>query len=564
MSARRPLAALLPLALAATAGCTDQDPVQPQPPEPSFNAAASAPWSPCYRDVGAQFGVSYGCRSFNVPLDHDRPDGPAVSLAVVRLPATDPARKIGSLLVNPGGPGGSGVDFVLFFGPAAGFVWGPEVRARFDIVGFDPRGIGRSTAIRCFGNERQAAEVFAPVAFPLTPEEEALFEAGDGLLADQCDRRGTKIGDHMSTASVARDMDLLRSWLGDERLTYAGFSYGSYLGVTYANLFPDRVRAILIDGVLDPVAWANVEGAIPFSTRLRSDQGAQTTLERFFTLCDAASSGNCALAPDSESRFANLAATLLAGPVPIVDPETGEASFISYQDVIGFMLGTLYDPLSYADAAEVLALLEVLAPPAAIGAAYARLQQANGLINKRGFPNYVNAAEGFVAVACEDTSNPASYGVWSAEGAAADAAFGYFGRIWTWASSPCAQWPLSDPGRYTGPFSAATANPVLVIGNLYDPATRYEGAATVRGLLPNSALVTLDMPGHTSLGLSGCAGFVSGRYLLDPSTAPSADGLVCPAEFNPFDLAAAGDAAESAGMEVRARMLRQIAFRPLR
>lgn len=559
----KPAFLALSMGLAAAIACTDRHPTEPQPTATSFNLSARAPWSPCYQEVGAAFDVSYECASFNVPLDHDQPNGAVISLAVVRLPATDVAHRIGALLLNPGGPGGSGVDFALFFGPFVEFIWGPEVRARFDIVGFDPRGVQRSTGIKCFGNERQAVAVFPPVAFPLTPEEEALFMAGDALLADQCDTRGNRIAEHMSTASVARDLDLLRAWLGDERITFAGLSYGSYLGATYANLFPDRVRALVVDGILDPIAWANVEGAVPFSTRLRSDHGAQTTLERFFALCEAAATGNCAIAPNAEARFAALAERLRTEPLPFVDPATGQTFLIRYQDLVGITLGTLYNPFSYADGAALMALVEAQAAPTAIGTAYERLARTSGLVNKRGFPTYVNFAEAFPAVACEDSNNPTSYGTWSVEGAAADAAFGYFGRIWTWASSPCAQWPLADEDRYSGPFNAATANPVLVIGNLYDPATRYEGAQALRALLPNSALLTVDVPGHTSLGVSGCAGFFTGLYLLDPSQANTIDGLVCPPEFNPFDLAAAG-AAQPASASLRTQVMAQIAFRPFR
>jgi pimeloyl-ACP methyl ester carboxylesterase len=528
-------------------------------------ARSTVHWSACYKALAEEFGVKYECATVNVPLDYARRNGPVVQLALVRLPAKNRAAKIGSIFLNPGGPGGSGVDFALFFGPFVESIWGQQVRARFDIVGFDPRGIGRSTAIKCFGNEKQAERVFPPFAFPLTAAEEAVVARGDGLLADECAQRGNKVSTHMSTANVARDLDRLREAVGDQRLSYVGLSYGSYLGVTYANLFPNRARSLVVDGVLDPIAWANVNGAIPFSTRLRSDQGAQVTLERFFDLCEEAERGNCALAPNSAERFAALAERLRAEPVLVTDPETGEQFFVTYQDLIGFTAGALYDPFVYADLAALLAALESFASPARVGTALARLEASSGLVNKRGDPHYLNFAEGFPAVACEDSNNPTDYRVWSTQGAAADAAFGYFGRYWTWASSPCAQWPLDDRGRYRGPFTARTANPVLVIGNLYDPATRYQGAQTVRGLLPNSALLTVDVPGHTSLGSSGCAGFLTGQYLLNPGAAAAIDGEVCPVEFNPFDVVAgASTSAKGLFPGLRAKLMADIAFRPIR
>ena len=210
-----------------------------------------------------------------MPLDYDGSAGGTVAVSVVRLPASDPARRIGSLFLNPGGPGGSGVEFTVFAGP---FLFTPEVRARFDLVGFDPRGIARSTALRCFGSDTQWGPIFTPIAFPITSAEEEIWTSADRYLAGACAQRGGRIIDHMSTANVARDLDVLRQAVGDEKLNYAGYSYGSYLGQVYANMFPGSFRALVIDGVLDPIAWANVGGAIPFATRLRSDAGAMASL----------------------------------------------------------------------------------------------------------------------------------------------------------------------------------------------------------------------------------------------------------------------------------------------
>ena len=531
---------------------------------PGAKPAVSSPerlnWSPCFRDVSAFTETAYQCGLANVPLDYDAPNGASIGLSLVRIPARDPANKIGTIFLNPGGPGGSGVEFALFFGPAVEFIWGSEVRDRFDVVGFDPRGVGRSTALRCFGNLQQSTRVFAPFAFPLTPEDEALVVAGDRLLADQCAQRGSKVRDHMSTANVARDLDRLRAAVGDEQLNFVGLSYGTYLGNTYANMFPNRVRALVIDGVLDPIAWVNAEAEIPFSTRLRSDAGAQDTLERFFELCDAAGT-NCAFGPGSEDRFAALAERLRAeGPVLVTDPFTGEPFPLGYTDLIGITLGALYDPFSPPFLAEFLAAVES-SPPAELDAAFADLARANGLISKRGFPRYPNFVEAFPAVACEDGNNPTDYAVWSQQGALADES-SYFGRLWTWASSPCAQWPFVDHDRYTGPFDRVTSNPVLVIGNLYDPATRYEGAVTVAGMLPNAALLTVDVTGHTSLGASICAGELTGSYLIDPSTAATIDGEVCPLEFDPFESVIEPAEATALQRDLRHQLLPIVAATP--
>ena len=490
------------------------------------SAAPSKPkisWNKCFADVGP-----YECGTVQVPLDYDGSEGGTISLAVVRLPASDPAHRIGSLFLNPGGPGGSGVEFTVFEGP---FLYTPEVLARFDLVGFDPRGIARSTALRCFGNDKQWEPIFTPFAFPITPEEEQAWQAGEIYLHDACARRGGRIIDHMSTANVARDLDVLRQAVGDDKLTYAGYSYGSYLGQVYANMFPGNVRALVIDGVLDPIAWANVGGAIPFSTRLGSDRGAMATLNEFFRLCDLGGA-RCAFAPGAASRFAALAAALKAQPIFVDFPGifTGE---LNYANLIGLILGPMYDSSIWEDLDDVLAAIEAQAAGAAKASFVPafRLGLQPAYIAKRGFPHYMNFIEGGPAVYCTDSDNPSSYSAWSTAGAAADQ-LGYFGRLWTWVSSVCHDWPAADADRYMGPFTSSTSNPVLVVGNQFDPATRYEGAVTAASLLPNSRLLTVHAWGHTSLFLSACAQGAVSQYLLDV-TLP-APGTVCEQDHVPF------------------------------
>ncbi len=491
------------------------------PPVPRIN------WSSCYRD----FGFPFECGTVQVPLDYSNPTGANILIAVIRLPASDPANKIGSIFFNPGGPGGSGVEFVLFAGP---FLYTDEVRAHFDLVGFDPRGIARSTALRCFGNPRQWTPYFTPFAFPITLEEAAQWEAADRYLDNACAQRGGKIIDHMSTANVARDMDLLRQAVGDEMLTYAGYSYGSFLGATYANLFPDKVRALVVDGVLDPIAWTTGnpgEGdTIPFSTRLRSDKGAMDTLNEFFRLCDE-NPETCAFSGGASDRYAALAASLRAAPIQIEFPD-GSFFFFTYQDLISNSLGAMYNSFSWPDFALFLADIESLAPPAQLGTRLYAVWKDLGFINTRGFPHYPNFIEGFPGVACADSDNPNNYDAWWENAQQAEADFGYFGPLWTYVSSICAAWPGEQNGSYTGPFTANTANPVLVVGNFFDPATRYEGAQIVAGLLPNSRLLSLNGWGHVSLFLSQCADQAVANYLLD-GTLP-AEGTVCHQDLTPF------------------------------
>jgi pimeloyl-ACP methyl ester carboxylesterase len=490
------------------------------------DAPPAIAWSPCHRNLGFPFE----CARVQVPLDYANPQGRTISLALARLPASDPADRIGSLFINPGGPGGSGVDVVLAAGP---YLYGGAVQARFDIVGFDPRGIMRSTPLRCFDSPDQWGPLFLPFSFPLTHRQEQRWRGADQYLVSACEARAGAIQDHMATADAARDMDRLRAAVGDAKLTYLGVSYGSFLGVTYANMFPNRVRALIVDGVLDPIAWTTgVDGerhTIPFSTRLRSDMGAQATLDQFFTLCDAGGP-NCAFAPRSADRFARLARKLLKGPITIVDPG-GDTFRFRYQDLIGNALGAMYDSFSWPGFAQFLADVEAQASPTELGRALARLHRTEG-ITPAGAGRYPNFPEGFPGVACSDSINPSSYQVWHDQGVIADERFGYFGRFWTWISSICARWSGSDQSRYLGPFDRRTANPLLVIGNLFDPATRYQGAERVHQLLPNSALLTVYGWGHTSLFLSRCADRVSVAYLLELAT--PRPGKICFQDQVPF------------------------------
>ena len=214
--------------------------------------------------VGCKDG--YQCATVRVPLDYDQPAGVQISLAVSRLPATDPAHRRGSLFVNPGGPGGSAYRSGSAF-PAA-------VRQRFDIIGMDPRGIGASTPLRCFTDAEQAGAATHPTEFPATTADRVEWKRVDEVFAAGCAAHAGRIIDHMATADVARDLDLLRRLVGDQRLNYVGASYGSILGQTYANMFPDRVGAVVIDGVLDPVAWSTGQArqawTIPFTDRIGS------------------------------------------------------------------------------------------------------------------------------------------------------------------------------------------------------------------------------------------------------------------------------------------------------
>ena len=477
---------------------------------PSRAAAPGVHWTKCH--------VRFFCARIDVPFDYSDPDGPQISIAVVKLPAADPKHRIGSVFINPGGPGGSGVDAVLDAGPE---LFTPRVRARFDIVGFDPRGIFRSHQLRCFRTQDESFSVLAPFPYPNSAKRRAQWFASDEAVESACARRGSAILDHMATADAARDLDRLRRAVGDRTLTYYGVSYGSFLGNTYANLFPGRVRAVTIDGVLDPVAWTTGHGAgsLPFSTRVRSAVGARATLNEFFRLCNA-HRAHCAFAPHAKLKYWQLFHRLRAHPLPV------EGQPLRYDEtfLVADSLGAMFDSGSWPGFAQFLDQLYTAASPAVVTRALAALRSS--------YAPYFNFVEGFPGVACSDSVNPRSQSAWTRAARYALRTDGLFGPIWTWVSSVCAHWPGRDTNRYLGPFTHYTANPVLVVGNLFDPATPYQDARIAAHLLPNSRLLTVHAWGHTSLFLSTCATNAIAHYLLTTQVPPR--GTVCNADVTPF------------------------------
>ncbi len=217
-------------------------------PSPSV-PAPQLDWKPCVK------GSPFDCATAKVPLDYDDAGGRTIELAVVKRKATGSGQRIGTLFFNPGGPGGPGTVQM----PQNYESFPREVRERFDIVSWDPRGIGNSTAVNCFASPEEAADWAASKAagFPVGEKERAAFAAAYAELGRRCEQRAPELLRHVSTAENARDLDQLRKAVGEQQLTYYGISYGTYLGATYANLFPGRVRAMVFDANWDPRAWTN-------------------------------------------------------------------------------------------------------------------------------------------------------------------------------------------------------------------------------------------------------------------------------------------------------------------
>lgn len=492
-------------------------------------------WQPCYQNENPNLL----CALYPVPLNYQKihagkGQNKTINIALVKLPANNPAKKtLGSLFLNPGGPGGSGVEFVRFAGQ---YLFNQEVRDQYDLIGFDPRGINLSEPVSCGLPLEQALEILQ-TNFPVTAEEESQRLARDKRLNAICKRDGNAIMDHMTTADVARDLDLLRQAVGDKLLHYVGYSYGSYLGVTYANLFPQNVGHLVVDGVLDPVQWATGKGwagwIVPVSTRLGSDKGSMATLQEFFRLCDlAGAGGGCSFAGNSAARFDSIVQRLKTAPLTLVMPD-GSALELTYALFISLTLRSTYHSPSWSEFADLLAFAEAQFPPHVIGEKYSQLR------TELGIEEFVTPLEnrifGFLGVLCSDSTNPVDAEFWPLWAAETERNNGYFGPVWTWPSSTCSHWPGSQKSRFTGPFNRKTKNPVLVASTLFDPSTPYSGAQAVARLLPNSRLLTVAGWGHTTPGLSSCADSITANYLLYGDLPPV--GTICKQEAMPFFIA---------------------------
>lgn len=513
--------------------------------------------TPHWFDCSSVAGPRAQCGTIRLPLDYDKPKGAKTEVAMLRIRVADPKKKLGTLFINPGGPGGSGVSIAA----AASQFLSPKVLARFDVVGFDPRGTNFSDDVRCFKNLGVQAKTLRPIlelAFPVGATQRTSYVRAAEKFGKACSTTGKPLSASMSTAEVARDMDVLRRVLGDKKLTYLGFSYGTYLGNVYANLFPDRVRALAIDGVLDPLAWAGraSTASIPQTQRIRSGEGGTRALQEILKRCRKAGPTKCATAQlgDPGTVYAKLVAAVKKKPIVLRD-DNGEPIFtITYALLTSLLLSDLYQTyagdLVDSDLAWISQLTDTSASKASKAAARAglvahlerdraaaaadrkktaRLARAAGF----GFP-YDNSPDAFQSVLCTDGLNPKKASSWGTATKYAELSAPGFGPLWSWASAPCATstWKARDEDAYRGSFTHRTSAPVLVVGNYWDPATNYEGAVKAASLLPNSRLLSSDSWGHTAYGTSACVTGAVDAYLL--SVKLPKVGKVCKGDDQPF------------------------------
>jgi pimeloyl-ACP methyl ester carboxylesterase len=473
------------------------------------------------------------CTTAKVPLDYDRPHGKQVTLALLRVKARDQKHKIGSLFVNPGGPGGSGVSMAL----AAPYFLSDALLDRFDVVGMDPRGIGFSDQVNCFGDtgRQTPAMTTLSMGFPWGAAQEKAFVKAAGKEARACSTTGREMAGSMSTAEVARDMDVMRRAVGDSKLTYLGFSYGTALGQYYANMFPDRFRAIAVDGVIDPQEWVGSTrtGGQIQDDRLRSADGAWKALAELLRRCGLAGPDKCAFSESPMRRFRVVAERLKRRPITV----GGET--VTYALFIGMVLSALYEPDAGTEVTGLAADLYLMTTPGYVPSKSKLTESADRIgrmrrqAQARAFP-YDNSFDAYASVMCTDGRHPASGASWAKAAARADKRASYFGRAWAWASVQCARdnWTVRDEDAYTGPFTKHTKYPVLIVGSFWDPATNYADAVKSSKLLPNSRLLASNNWGHTAYGTSHCATGITDRYLL--YRALPAAGTTCVGDQQPF------------------------------
>lgn len=518
------------------------------------------------------------CSTLAAPLDYNKPDGEKYNVQVLRQPAENQDEKIGTLFINPGGPGGSAWGTALF----ANEFLSADVLKKFDIVGVEPRGIGWNKSAQCFSSMREMTDVLYgklfPATYPEKPGHYAQFLQASRQIGAGCASQ-SNLQRHMSTAQVARDMDVVRRAVGDEKLTYLGFSYGTAIGQYYANMFPDRVRAIANDGVVDATDWSGSagNGQKILDARLGSAVSAEAAFYEALRACDAAGSEYCAAASNDKDsttaleKWKQIEEALKSGPIlhsyegDILDDEGNVVDTITITDeyshavVANMFLTVLYKtknaPESVASVLNDLLVLKNGEHPdsAETAAAGSRIQELRKSLDQvlqatksqkqtlaklskndeEGEEEYYGEFDAFSAVVCTDGSHPMSTYSHMRQADQQHHSAPLFGRSWAWSTVHCSRdtWSAYDRSAYWGPFNKKTSAPVMYIGNQWDPATAQAQAVKAANRQPGAVLVTSRSWGHTAYGTSQCATSAIDSYLL---TGKAESKTECVGDYTPF------------------------------
>lgn len=487
----------------------DAPPLEPLPEqipddlEPYYDQKLD--WEPC---EGAGGNAGFECATLTVPLDYDNPDPDQdIQIAVTRQAANDEDSRIGSLVMNPGGPGASAVEFAQ---SQAVSIFPPEVMARYDMVGFDARGTGDSEPVTCLDGE----EMDEHTATDRTPDDAAEVEAlVDAMeeFGESCQENSGELLEHISTIDTARDMDVLRAALGDKQLHYVGFSYGTKLGATYAGLFPQRAGHLVLDAAVDP--------RLPTVDTDREQAGGFETAFRSFA-DDCARHSDCPLGTDgadaASQALLDFFADVDADPLPTADPDRPLTESLANT---GVAMG-MYAPSRWPE------LRDALTAAIDDGDGSQLLDLADAYYDRSPSGSYDTSSFAFPAISCLDS--PA--GAESPEEVrqildAYEKASPTFGADFAWATLQCGVWPVEPTGEPVT-IPAEGANDIIVIGTTRDPATPYEWAEGLADQLESGILLTNDADGHTAYATgNSCIDDAVNAYLLE-NTSPE-DGTTC-------------------------------------
>lgn len=441
------------------------------------------------------------CADVTVPIDYEEPDGKTLTLAVKRVPAkSDDAR--GPLLINPGGPGAPGISFLSVFESQAS----DTVRQHFDLIGFDPRGTGDSTPLKCFDDET-LDEFNASDPTPDDPGE--IKEAREWVtrLGEACQENSGELAAHVSTEETARDMDVLRSVLGARKMDYYGASYGTQLGATYATLFPEKAGRMVLDGAVDPSL-----DAIDFAKG--QNDGFQRALDAYLKSC--ASDDSCPLGSDTgaiETKLRKFLDDLDEDPLTVDDRKLTEG-LAMYGIAV-----TLYNKESWESLT-----LELAAALEGNGAMMLRLSDA--YFDRGADGTYKNnSTEANIAISCMDEQEDVSVSEVKSVIPEFEKTSPVFGSFMAWGTMACGQWPIE--AKHPQPeIDAADADPILVVGTTRDPATPYEWSKALRDQLGSGVLLTREGDGHTGYHQgSDCTDTAIDDYLVEGEVPD--DGTTC-------------------------------------
>lgn len=425
-----------------------------------------------------------------VPLDHSDPAGETIELALARRPASDPDQRIGAILVNPGGPGGSGLEMAPLFG----FLFSADIRQRFDIVTWDPRGVGESTNVVCGDGELMDRLVALD---PVPPDEAGRAEAERVTreFVEACEADSGDLLPHIHTPASARDMDLIRQALGDEQISYLGFSYGTLLGATYIELFPEQVRAFVLDG-----AYSRSLGMADLGAG--QALGFEASIERFFSWCETQ---GCRFSKsDFGSDFDALIESIRAEPLPTRDRDSRDLTVgLAWTAVIVSM----YTPQLWPQ-------LDTALANAQTGDGTGLLALADFYYERDADGEYSSQHYAFPAYNCMDSPEVTDAEEEAAVERVLEAA-PRVGPTFVTLPSPCDYWPVPPVGT-NEPFSAPNAPPILVIATTGDPATPYEWGVRLAEELETASLLTFEGDTHTAFGGGNtCVDELVEEYLLE-------------------------------------------------